>query len=421
MRSNDFHTILWLMADATQLSMTDDGRLAVTKRAPAGSGADRLREEADILEQAAHPGVVELLAVGDLDGGAVLHTAFVGGGTLAERLGTLEAATAAAVVAALAATLADLHDRGIAHRRVTADHVLVTDSDRIRVCGFADAAVSTGAGAGHAEAAAADVEAVAALVRDIAGASVGADTAALRAVADRVLLADPPARPSMRTLAQALGALTGGRGTSTPVAPGGRILAARPSAATRRPRLLHGRTATAAAVAVVVVLVAGAVLATASGPGPSSPQAAAPPATPVPPSTPPSAPVPPDIRPSTTEHLGARVWPTVPPPPPRPEVVEVVDGVVSSSGRRWQVASPDDLVAVGDWDCDGIATPAVVRHGTGHVWTYASWAEGTEGVVADAAGEVPDATSATAVTVGTCDHLEVTDTAGQTTRLDLST
>lgn len=405
------------MAEGTQLSMTDDGRLAVTKRAAAGAGADRLRREARILEQAAHPGVVELLAAGDLDGGAVLHTAFVGGGTLAEQLGALEAAKGAMVAAALATTLADLHDRGIAHRRVTADHVLMTDADRVRLCGLADAAVISEAGACDTEAAAADIEAVATLVREIAGSPAGADTTALRAVADRVLLADPPARPSMRTLAQALSALTPGAGPSTPpVAPGGRILAARPSAASRRPRLPHGRTAMT--VVVVTVLVIGAVLATkGSGPGPSAPVVAAPPPAPGPTDTSTDT----STSTSTTEPPGTRVWPTVPrsDPAARPAVVEVAGGVVSSSGRRWQVAAPDDLVVIGDWDCDGLATPAVVRPGTGHVWTYANWAEGTEGVVADAAGTVPDAISATAVTVDGCHHLEIVDTAGTTTRLDL--
>ncbi|CAN5746321.1 hypothetical protein BH23ACT1_BH23ACT1_07900 [soil metagenome] len=402
------------MAEGTQLSMTDEGRLAVTKRAAAGAGADRLRREARILEQAAHPGVVELLAAGDLDGGAVLHTAFVGGGTLAEQLGALEAAKGAMVAAALATTLADLHDRGIAHRRVTADHVLMAEADRVRLCGLADAAVISEAGACDTEAAAAaDIEAVATLVREIAGSPAGADTAALRAVADRVLLADPPARPSMRTLAQALSALTPGAGPSTPpVAPGGRILAARPSAASRRPRLSHGRTAMA--VVVVPVLVIGAVLATkGSGPGPSAPVVAAPPPAPGPTDTSTST--------STIEPPGTRVWPTVPrsDPAARPAVVEVAGGVFASSGRRWQVAAPDDLVVIGDWDCDGLATPAVVRPGTGHVWTYANCAEGTECVVADAAWMVPDAISATAVTVDGCHHLEIVDTAGTTTRLDL--
>jgi hypothetical protein len=166
------------------------------------------------------------------------------------------------------------------------------------------------------------------------------------------------------------------------------------------------------AVVVVTVLVIGAVLATkGSGPGPSAPVVAAPP----------PAPGPSDTSTSTTEPPGTRVWPTVPrsDPAARPAVVEVAGGVVSSSGRRWQVAAPDDLVVIGDWDCDGLATPAVVRPGTGHVWTYANWAEGTEGVVADAAGTVPDAMSAAAVTVDGCHHLEIVDTAGKTTRLDL--
>lgn len=394
------------MGTGTQLNMTDDGHLAVTKRASAGPGADRLRREADVLRRAAHPGVVELLGISDADGGAEMHTAFVGGGTVAEHLGSVEAARATLVAAALATTLADLHDRGVAHRRVTADHVLVTDADRIRLCGFADAAVRSEAGACDPEHTAADVEAVAAMVRELAGQATGADAAALAAVADRVLRADPPARPSMRTLAQALDALTGGP-SSPPVAPGSRILAARaPVASSHRFRAPSARAALVM-VGVAVAVTSAALVTNAAGPNLSGGPLAAPPSTTAAPDTRPST----TPAPQTDPRAGPR---------PQPQVVEVGGGVVSSSDRRWRVASPDDLVAVGDWDCDGIATPAVVHHGTGHVWTYPSWAEGSEAVVADPKATVPDPVSATAVATGGCHHLDVVDTTGKTTRLDLA-
>ena len=409
------------MSDRTQLSMTNSGRLAVSKRASTGDGAVRLHRESEILRRAIHPGVVELLA-GSSDGveGAVVSTAFVGGGTLAEHMGTLDLQRGARIAAALAATLADLHERGIGHRRVTADHVLVTDGDQVRLCGFAEATLPDDAGPCHPDVAAVDVEAVASLVREIAERSAG-DAAPLMAVADRVLNAGPLARPSMRTLAQALATLAGpDHDAAPPVGPAPRLLPARPSASGRHARLPRGpaRVAVLGAIAASVVAVTAVIAAKATTSDTPSPPVAAP-------SLPPSVGVPAttttvplgSLPTSGHEGKGVRVWP--PAPESGPEDVEVAGGVVSSAGHRWQVASADDLVAVGDWNCDGLATPAVVRSGTGRVWVYPHWADGTEAVPAYAP-LVPGAVSAQAVAMDGCHHLEVVDTAGKVTRLDIT-
>jgi len=451
------------MVEGTQLSMTDDGRLAVTKRAAGASAAARLRREADILRRAVHPGVVELLAAGEVDGATLVQTAFVGGGTLAEHLAapdetaapgsarTLHGEGGPQVAAALASTLADLHDRGIAHRRVTADHVLVTDVDQVRLCGFAGAAMSNDPGPCAPEAAAADVEAVATQVREMA-AVAPATSGALRAVSDRVLLADPSARPSMRTLAQALVALTDGQAPSARVvAQGRKLLPARPSTAAGGRR--RSRSHTVVALAVVAATLAAAVLATALSSGPSSTPRAAPSPGPVPGDPDQEGlttlPSPPSVSPAP-EPAGVRVWPRTPAsetaagsrrrdcPSPATAgpadvdgdgcigIVAVADGIVSVGGRRWQVASPDDLVAVGDWDCDGLSTPAVVRPGTGSIWAFSHWAGENQTVVASAAGATaPGAVSAVAVRAGgdtgdpACHDLELVDATGRTTRLHL--
>lgn len=415
------HLILFLVTDGTRLHMTEDGRLAVTKQAAAGPDVERLRREAEVLRRAAHPGVVELLGELAGDHGVTVHTAFVGGGTLAEHLGTLEAARGARVVATIAATLADLHERGIAHRRITPDHVLVTDAEHVRLCGFAEAILTDDAAPCGADVAAIDVEAVAVLVRDVAEGSP-VDAASLHAVANRVLDADPMARPSMRTLAQALASVAGGTdGPGPPVAQGRLVLPARRSGPDPRSRVRRtgSRFAVLTVIAVVVAAVTAVVAATVTSPRPPAPPVAA---APPPPASPdPSATATTLARssiPTSGDHRrGVRVWP--PGPRPDPEVVEVAAGVVSSSGRRWQVASADDLVAVGDWDCDGLATPAVVRHGTGRIWVYDEWAEGSEADLVEAAAAVPDAAAASAVDGGGCDDLEVTDAGGQTTRITL--
>ena len=65
------------------------------------------------------------------------------------------------------------------------------------------------------------------------------------------------------------------------------------------------------------------------------------------------------------------MWPTEP--------VEVVGNEVRTGGHRWTVGGPGDVVAVGDWDCDGTPTPAVLRAATGRLHLFDAWAtaEGT--------------------------------------------
>lgn len=401
--------------------MTEDGRLAVTKQAVTGPDVERLRREALILRRAAHPGVVELLGELAGDHGVTVHTAFVGGGTLAEHLATLGVERGARVAATIAATLADLHERGITHRRLTPDHVLVTDADHVRLCGFAEAILTDDAAPCGADVAGIDVEAVAILVRDLAERSPG-DAAPLHAVAGRVLGVDPMARPSMRSLAQALASVAGGADDAGPPDAQGRLLLpARRSRPERRPRVpgMRFRLAALSVVAVVVASVTAVLAATVTRPRPPAPPVAAvppPPAWPDPSATTTLARSP---APTSADHRReVRVWP--PRPQPDPEVVEVAAGVVSSAGRRWQVASAGDLVALGDWDCDGLATPAVVRHRTGRIWVYDEWGEGSQADLVEAAGPVPDAASAHAVDGDECDDLEVTDVTGQTTRITLS-
>ncbi|MGE3619793.1 MAG: hypothetical protein AB7L84_04945 [Acidimicrobiia bacterium] len=92
---------------------------------------------------------------------------------------------------------------------------------------------------------------------------------------------------------------------------------------------------------------------------------------------------------ATTTTVGRR--PTVPADPPHAcrgadpgtvdvdgdgcdDVVAVADGVVEVGDRRWAVGDPGDVVVVGDWDCDGVATPAALRPATGEVFAFGSWA-----------------------------------------------
>src|SRR5437588_6714281 len=105
----------------------DRGRREVSKRAEGPDEAARLRREADLLDVAMHPGLVD--AIEFVDGpGPVLRTAYVGeslaGGP------AIAVDEVAGVVAAVATTLADLHGLGLVHGAVIPSHVLLDDDGR---------------------------------------------------------------------------------------------------------------------------------------------------------------------------------------------------------------------------------------------------------------------------------------------------
>lgn len=111
------------------------------KVAESGEDRRRLGREASTLRNVAHPGVVRVAAVegGEaLEGPERLALHRVVGSTLAD-VGPCQAAVVAGWGAAIATVLADLHDLGYAHRRVTPDHVLIDEHGRPVLCGFAAA------------------------------------------------------------------------------------------------------------------------------------------------------------------------------------------------------------------------------------------------------------------------------------------
>ena len=392
--------------------MGSDGRAVVVKRGP----ADRLGREAAMLRLAAGPGVVELIepgpgAAGAGDGEAEVSTVFVGGGTLAERLDDqLDGRLAAMVASTVSATVAVLHDRGIVHGRLSADHVLVADGNAV-VCGLAEAVLVSES---EHPVAGDDVVALARLLDEMAARCTGAIATGLRQVARRALAASPEVRPSMRSIAAALAALPG---EGAPTTPARARLLPPAGAGRRRRRALPDRRLVASGVIIAAALAAVAVSFVASGgdDGAAGVTAGGAPRTSPPPPVSPSS--------ATTSPPPRRLWPRQGcPATPGPviadldgdgcaEEVEVAAGMVSSAQRRWQVAAPDDVVTLGDWDCDGAATPAVLRARSGQLWVYPRWADTDDEVPAILAGVVPGATSARTLGPGgatnSCDRIEV--------------
>jgi hypothetical protein len=72
-----------------------------------------------------------------------------------------------------------------------------------------------------------------------------------------------------------------------------------------------------------------------------------------------------------------------------PTAAVSVDGsVVEIDGQRWNVGQAGDIVAVGDWDCDGVVTPVSYRPSTGDVFVFSTWADEGEPLTVEAVARV---------------------------------
>jgi hypothetical protein len=324
----------------------DDRGRAIARKRPATAGHRVvLRWEADALAAGAHPGVVELLGVDD-DG---LSTIYAGTHSLAT-CAPLTAERIAAVGAALAATVADLHGLGIVHGRIDPSHVIVGPDGRPLVCSFSGATVGgrpapPGASAaadgfadprllpGEPVAPSADVYAIGALIRFLLDRGGGRSRPhagrrrALRAIARRATAVEPHRRPTARDLAALFGT--------------GRAPARRPVVAAA----LGGVLLVLGALAVTVVVRGRAAPRSDLRPWAADPAPTSPPTSPAPAPTPSSR--------------------------PTPEVVG--PNLVAMGADRYQAGVPGDQVVLGDWDCDGLATVALLRPTTGEVFVFDSW------------------------------------------------
>ena len=113
-----------------------DDRLIAVKRATA-DGCERRRREAHLLARLAHPGVVQFVDLIEGDP-TELHMTYAGTDSWERCPPTSERAIVEGL-AAVASTVADLHDLGTTHQTLGPEHVLVTSEHRPVLCGLADA------------------------------------------------------------------------------------------------------------------------------------------------------------------------------------------------------------------------------------------------------------------------------------------
>jgi hypothetical protein len=170
----------------------------VTKKAQTPADVARLGREAVALNQARHPGVVELMGVKNPD---ELHFRAIDSSCLADCLADGgQRWTMAELVtfgAEAATTLADLHDIGVVHGQLTAHHVLIGSDRRPVLCSL-----------GHpAEGPEDDVVALGQLLRQLQSRVACGEPGASGRLDQAVLSAthpDPGRRPTARALARRL-------------------------------------------------------------------------------------------------------------------------------------------------------------------------------------------------------------------------
>ena len=376
--------------------------------------AVRLLRQAELLEIAGMPGVVALVGLEGSRDDPVLVTGRVEGTDLS-RGPELTVEEVAGLVAELAGTLAELHDRGVVHGAVMAEHVLVSTEGRPVLCGFGygarmgdppvaeaplpEPAVDPARAAGGPLSPASDVFALGALLEALldtvsTAASSQRQVDGLRAVAARTRVAAPGLRPKARALAEAVR-----HAVPSARLPGPSAIAGAPvqpktdalHALRRRGGASHlpvgqGRQNLKVVVGLaLVVVVLGALVVRAGTGGSARPRLEAEGRAP----GPSTSLAPPDTAPP---RVGARSPATTAVLPPAgcpgatallaadtdgdgcPEALRWEAGVVESGDRRWSVGAPGDLAVTGDWTCAGVATLAVLRPSTGQVFVFSGWA-----------------------------------------------
>lgn len=113
----------------------DTTPLAVCLTAKTAENRVELQLAADVYRAVDHPGVVRFLSVDNDTTTTYLRTQFAGGRTL-ETAPPHTAAVLAGLAAATAQILSDLHEQGISHGSVVASHVLLASSGRPVLCGL---------------------------------------------------------------------------------------------------------------------------------------------------------------------------------------------------------------------------------------------------------------------------------------------
>ncbi|RTL08450.1 MAG: hypothetical protein EKK62_07615 [Acidimicrobiia bacterium] len=419
------------------MTLTRDriGDESVLRKSARGGQRAALRREAEVLRALGGHGVVRLIELADGADVTELVLVDTGGPSLAAALAdpATDSRSALRLLADACDAVSRLHEQGWAHGDLRADHVLLTRRHHIRLCSLGDAVtLDTEPDAGRADR-------VALLrIADDWTRSAGTDGSPMSSrIRSRVLARRThrlPDDPDPRLLGRILRRTAA---TGLPVPSRERIHLPLPLRSGRRVRRV-------AVPAITIILAAGiawfALPSQGADPGPGGSDSGGGTAhttemstTTI--STGPTTTGPTTTGPTTTGPSSATttVAPGAAPPAPetaaasgcravdrsRPDVdgdgcgddVRIEHDVVVAGGHRYRVGRVGDLAAIGDWDCDGTSTIAVLRPEDGTVHVFDRWA--LDGRPAQAAtwGRVDGAASIAAPADG-CGTPRVTTTSG---------
>jgi serine/threonine protein kinase len=407
-----FHVVPYLscMSSIPTISSAPDGTPVVIKRGRGTEAAQR-RREAEVLRVAQHPGVVEVRGLRDTAEGLDLELAFVSGSSLADHP-PLTIAQLGRVASRVATTLADLHERGVRHGDICAEHILVDHSERTVLCGFGNAGL-------------ADDDAAPPVAADVAGLgrfllheltrahdqeTINPDDWTAVALAgigeDALRAARVPGTVTIAPFVARIVDTTGGAGERPSSGPQGLL----PTwLSERRTQFALGGVAL---VGLLIWSIPGVIAGLASEGSVAKVDATTPEPALTPAQPPTSGPEPTLVR--------AVEAPTCTSTSPFDidgdgcgDDVSVTEGIITTPDGRWAVGAPTDHVSIGDWNCDGVATPALVVATTGAVYFFTQWSRGEASIFADAAAVVGP-TTAIAPASG-CGELVATTAAGEVT------
>lgn len=364
----------------------------VVRKTARGGQRAALRREAEVLRAIGGRGVVRVIELCDGSESTELVLEDTGGPSLAAALDdpSTDATSALRLLADACDAVSRLHEMGWAHGNLTADHVLLTRRNNVRLCSLGGATtLDVDPSAGRADRVA--------LLR-IVDAWTRTRTSRtghlplptrIRALVLARRTHRLPDDPDPRLLARILRRTA--RGGTVPW----RTMARRLSTRGHRPtRTLPSIRRTGVVPAMGVVVVMGLVWMTLTSTGserrsvvegdgsarssdsaaPAPSTVAADPSTSTRNSTPTSTPMtdPPEGATSGCATVD----------PSRPDVdgdrcgdeVRTDGNRVQVAGRTYRIGRDGDRVAVGDWDCDGAATVALLRPDTGEVHVFDGWA-----------------------------------------------
>ena len=448
-----------LMAVTTRV--LDGDRLVVAKTGP----ADKLVAEAKLLRHCVGPHVVSVIDI-VVDGDqAEMLLESAGDCTLSEYRPDNFAALAA-IMASVVQAVADLHQQRVGHGSLTDEHVILGTNRHPVLCGFGHAASHPSSPTEL------DVQALGRMLYHhllrLAGSQTSTwvermtssdrrierqlrelatqakdDPTTISATALATSLADlSPSRPALRG-AQAVSAVEPSQPTSrdgsTPAAPSTsdeqlsadepRIWRIPPRplvpVSTRRRPVVVG-----AVVAVLVAITAGVVLVRGATAPPTEIASSTQLATQnVATATPTRTPIQPRQTTATTPSTTIRSEHELLAPCPTVVAAFTADhdrdgclspinisrGSVIVGDLTFRVGVPEDTILVGDWNCDGRSTLAVLRQSTGEIFVFDDWAVDGQ-VEATLVGQVTGPAAFTAVELPNgCQDLRVTHDTGQWT------